>query len=349
MSITTTPQWTAIPNGGWEGLQLQAEKPLPALGENDCLVQIKAVSMNYRDVAIPMGRYPMTSHDGIVPCSDAAGVVVAVGSSASRFQVGDRVCTAFNPAHQSGLMTLEKRKHSLGNVTDGTLRKYAIFHETGLVRAPESLNTAQASTLSCAAVTAWNCLFGLKGRVISPGDWVLTQGTGGVSLFAIQFALASGATVIATTSSNMKASKLKGMGVQHVINYVEDTNWGETAKKLTPKGEGVHHVIEVGGETTMAESLKAISMEGVISVAGFLGGSDCDRKSSFSDCLKTLAIVRGISVGPTNQFEKCNAFIDKNNIKPIVEERLFGFNEAPDAFKYLWDKRNYGKVVIQID
>ncbi|KAJ5286689.1 alcohol dehydrogenase [Penicillium angulare] len=343
-----TAQWTVAPNGGWEGLHCNNEASVSEIGPRDCLIEIQAVSLNYRDVAIPMGAYPMTSHAGIVPCSDAAGIITAVGKSTSRFQVGDRVCTAFNPAHQSGLTSPKKRNYSLGNVADGVLRKYAVFHETALVRAPHTLTSIEASTLSCAAVTAWNCLFGLKGRALTPGEWVLTQGTGGVSLFAIQIALAAGATVVATTSSKDKIAKLKDMGVQHVIDYTEESNWGECAKMLSPGGEGVHHVIEVGGETTMPESLKAIRMEGVISVVGFLGGAESERKCGFVDCLRTLAIVRGITVGPTEQFELCNAFIDKFGIKPVIDDTVFGFDQAREAFQYLWNKKNYGKVVIQI-
>ena len=344
-----TAQWTVTPNGGWEGLHYSNEVAVGEIGPQDCLIQIQAVSLNYRDVAIPMGAYPMTSHAGIIPCSDAAGIIIAVGNSTSRFHVGDRVCTAFNPAHRSGLTSPEKRKHSLGNVADGVLRKHAVFHETALVKAPDTLDVIEASSLSCAAVTAWNCLFGLKDRALAAGDWVLTQGTGGVSLFAIQIALAAGATVVATTSSNDKAEKLKSMGVQHVIDYTMESNWGEYAKRLSPGGEGVHHVIEVGGEATMPESLKAIRMEGVISVVGFLGGADRERKCGFVDCLRTLAIVRGITVGPTEQFELCNAFIDKFGIKPVIDPTIFRFDEAQKAFQYLWEKKNYGKVVIQID
>lgn len=349
MTIEKTAQWTLVPNKGWDGLQLHSDIPIPPIGEGCYLVQIQAVSLNYRDVALPMGQYPMASKTDIVPCSDAAGVVIAAGPATSRFQVGDRVCTAFNPAHQSGFMTPEKRKHSLGSVVDGILRKHGVFPETALVLAPNSLDIIQASTLSCAAVTAWNCLFGLSCLAVNPGDWVLTQGTGGVSLFAVQFALAAGANVVVTTSSAKKMDMLNKMGVKQVINHTEDLNWGESAKKLTPAGEGFHHVIEVGGETTIAQSLKAVRMEGVISLVGFLGGNDTERKCSFGDCLTTLAIVRGICVGPTEQFVACNNFIDKHHIKPIVDERIFEFSEAPEALKYLWDKKQIGKVVIRID
>ncbi|KAJ6141575.1 alcohol dehydrogenase [Penicillium chermesinum] len=323
---TTSTQWTVTPNAQWAGLK-QITVPLNPPGPNECLVKIHAVSLNYRDVAIPMGTYPLASRDGVVPCSDASGEVIAVGPGTRRFEPGDRVCTAFNPAYQSGRMTRAIRKRGLGNLLDGTLREHAVFAETALVAAPRSLDMVQASTLSCAAVT----------------------GTGGVSLFAVQVALAAGANVIATTSTEEKAQRLREMGVQHVLNYKADATWGETAKRLTPDEEGVDHVIEVGGEATMPQSLAAIRTEGVISVVGFLGGAKQERTVSFEAMLPTLAIVRGINVGPVSQFEACNAFIDKHGIKPIVDPTVFEFGEAVDALKYLWDQKNYGKVVIRVN
>lgn len=348
MSITKTKQWTVTPNGQWEGLKC-IEAPIKEIGPKDCLVKIDAVSLNYRDVAIPMGTYPLASRDGVVPCSDGAGAVIAVGESTSRFKVGDRVCTAFNQAYFTGTTSREIRKYALGTLLDGTLREYAIFPETALVAAPANLNMIEASTLSCAAVTVWNCLFGLSDRALKPGDWVLTQGTGGVSLFAIQIALALGANVISTTSSAKKIESLKAMGVKHIINYKEDPNWGKTAKSLTPGEEGVHHVVEVGGEATMPQSLEAIRVEGVISMVGFLSGKKNEDSATFGSILSTLAIVRGINVGPVEQFEACNAFIEKHDIKPIVDPQPFEFSQAPEALKYLWEQKNYGKVVIRLN
>jgi NADPH:quinone reductase-like Zn-dependent oxidoreductase len=172
----------------------------------------------------------------------------------------------------------------LGGSVDGTLREYAAFDEQGLVHMPSNLNFLEASTLTCAALTAWNALYGLESRGLKPGQTVLTQGTGGVSIFALQFAKAAGARVIATTSSDKKAELLKKYGADHVINYKETPNWGETAKSLTPGGAGVEHVVEVGGPTTMAQSLKAVKIDGVISIIGFIGGFDKEQPS-FLDCL----------------------------------------------------------------
>lgn len=196
--------------------------------------------------------------------------------------------------NQQSLMT------GLGGHLDGTLRRYAIFNENGLVAMPQSLSYQEASTLPCTAVTAWNSLYGSK--PLAPGEWVLTQGTGGVSIFALQFAKATGARVIATTSSASKAEKLKNLGADYVINYKETPNWGEKAREITG-GMGVHHVIEIGGNKTIAQSLNAISIEGVISIIGFVGGSQSAEQPTFLEALNHVCLVRGVLVGSRDQFE----------------------------------------------
>ena len=213
---------------------------------------------------------------------------------------------------------------------------------------PSTLNFQQASTLSCAAVTAWNALYGIESKSLKPGDTVLTQGTGGVSMFALQFAKAAGARVISTTSSDSKAEILKKLGADHVINYKTDENWGETAKKATPNGVGCAHVLEVGGPKTMAQSLKAVKAEGVISIIGFLGGYSKEQPT-FLDCLNHMCTVRGILVGSRQQFEQMNEAIDANGIKPVVDEKVFGLQEAKEAYQYMWEQKHFGKLTIKID
>lgn len=215
---------------------------------------------------------------------------------------------------------------------DGALREYGTFDEHGLVHMPSNLSFNEAATLPCAAVTAWNALYGLDGRKLMPGDWVLTQGTGGVSIFAVQFAKAAGAKVIATTSSSSKAEKLKQLGADHVLNYKEDANWGESAKKLTG-GAGVQHVLEVGGPTSMAQSLNAIGIDGVISIIGFLGGGRAEKQPTFLDCLMHVCTVRGVLVGSRQQFEAMNRAIVANDIKPVVDEKVFKFEDAKEAYQ----------------
>ena len=213
---------------------------------------------------------------------------------------------------------------------------------------PTTLNFQQASTLSCAALTAWNALYGVQGKSLKPGDTVLTQGTGGVSVFALQFAKAAGARVISTTSSDDKAEVLKKLGADHVINYKTDETWGETAKKLTPGGKGCAHIVEVGGPKTMVQSLKAIRPEGLISIIGFLAGFSKDQPT-FLDCLSNMCTVRGVLVGSRLQFEQMNEAIDANGIKPVVDDKVFSLEETKDAYQYMWDQKHFGKLTIKID
>lgn len=317
--------------------------------------------------------YPFAEKNGVVPGSDGAGEVVAVGPKVTRFQVGSQVVTLFNQGHIGGsldsrkspfpprslsfpnylkqlntdLPPTETAKTGLGGTIDGTLRQYGAFPESGLVTMPPSLSYLEASTLSCAALTAWNGLYGLK--PIAPGDVVLTQGTGGVSIFAVQFAKAAGATVIATTSSEKKAEVLKGLGADFVLNYREEKEWGEKAKSLTPNNEGVSRILEVGGPVTMAQSLKAIKIDGVISIIGFLGGMKDKDAPGFMDCLDHFCTVRGILVGSRVQFEEMNRAIEGNKIKPVVDEKVFGLDELREAYQYMWDQKHFGKVTIKIE
>lgn len=247
-------QWKVTGKGGLPDLKFDENAPVPEIGDKDVLVRRKsrdsidlqiyltnsvhAASLNYRDILITKARYPFGQSFPVVPCSDGAGTVEAVGRQVTRFKKGDEVVTLFNQGHLAGSLSTQTLATGLGGKIDGVLRQYGAFDENGLVHKPSNLNFLEASTLSCAPVTAWNALYGLKGNDLRPGDWVLTQGTGGVSVTAVQLAKVAGARVIATTSSNDKANKLKQLGADHVINYREDQNWGETAKKITG-GHGV--------------------------------------------------------------------------------------------------------------
>lgn len=242
---------------------------------------------------------------------------------------------------------------------DGTLRQYGSFEENGLVHMPSTLDFKQGSTLPCAALTAWNGLYGLESKALKPGDTVLTQGTGGVSIFALQvshapscvpkdllnsgtttdnvwqqFAKIAGARVIATTGSDSKADTLRKLGADVVINYKTDPSWGESAKKASPHGLGVDHILEVGGPSSMAQSLKAIKPEGVISIIGFLGGMGKEQPS-FLECLNCICTVRGVLVGSRLQFEAMNEAIDTNGLKPMVDEKVFALEELREACQYM--------------
>jgi NADPH:quinone reductase-like Zn-dependent oxidoreductase len=346
----STDQYKIEFSKGVESLSLHKDVQLPVLEANDCLVKVEAVSLNYRDIAMAIGAYPNpVGESGVIPCSDATGTVVEVGSGVTQFKVGDRVCNTFFRDYESGLITPEARMTSLGAVRDGVLARKLVVPETGLVAAPKSLSAVENSTLPCAALTAWNSLFGLEGRQLKAGECVLTQGTGGVSMFAIQFALAVGATVIATTSSESKAQKLRDMGVKNVINYKEDENWGETAKKLSPGGLGAHHILEVGGEKTLLQSFKAVRLEGLISIIGFLGGRDDKNPLSYWETFKTVTVVRGVNVGSRQQFKEMNAFIEEKKIKPVVDEKVFAFEDAKEAYRALEAQKFFGKVVIKVE
>ncbi|KAB2573730.1 putative alcohol dehydrogenase protein [Lasiodiplodia theobromae] len=342
----TQKEWRVQGQNGNDSLILNEQAPVPKLGDKDVLVKFHAASLNYRDLIIPRGMYPFALKDGVVPASDGAGEVVAVGPRVTRFKQGDRVATLFNQAHIAGSLDNVSVGTGVGGVVDGCLRQYGAFDQEGLVHVPKNLNWLEASTLSCAALTAWNGLYGLEGRALKPGDWVITQGTGGVSMFALQFAKSAGAKVIATTSSKEKADKLKKLGADHVINYKEVANWGEQAKQLTG-GRGVDFVIEVGGPKTMAQSLKSIRIDGIIAIIGFVGGQQ-QEQPTFLDCLSNLCTVRGLLVGSRAQFDDMNRAIEANDIHPIVDDQVFSLEQTKEAYQYMWDQKHFGKLTIKI-
>ncbi|KAJ5935239.1 Polyketide synthase enoylreductase [Penicillium verhagenii] len=344
--IETTKQWV-IENGdnGFEGL-VYREAKIPRVGENDVLVKLHAVSLNYRDLIIPKGMYPLPHQLPVVPASDGAGEVIEVGSKVTEFKKGDQVTTLFNQGHQYGPIDIPGTHTGLGGVIDGALREYGVFAEKGLVKAAKNLSAIENSTLPCAALTSWNALYGLK--PLKPGQYVLVQGTGGVSMFGLQFAKAAGATVIATTSSAQKAEKLKQLGADYVINYKEDENWGETAKKLTPDGAGVDHILEVGGAGTLKQSFKAIKYEGVISVIGFLGGADPKTQPSIVDTLVNICTVRGVYVGSKQLMRDMIRAIEANDIHPVVDEKIFTLDQTREAYDYMWAQKHFGKLAIKI-
>lgn len=329
---------------GFDGF-VYTDGAVPKVGDTDVLVRLRGASLNYRDLIIPKGMYPFPLSLPVVGASDGAGEVLAVGPKVTRWKKGDNVVTLFNQAHQYGPIDVAASKSGLGGVLDGTLRQYGVFSETGLVRAPKNLSHVESATLTCAGLTSWNALYGLKPLV--PGQTVLVQGTGGVSLFALQFAKAAGARVIATTSSKAKADKLKQLGADHVINYKEDKNWGETARKLTPGEVGVDHIIEVGGETTLAQSLKAVKFEGVISIIGFLGGAQ--PKDSIMEVLNRICTIRGVYVGSRALMEDMVHAIEVNDIHPVVDEKVFSLPETKKAYEYMWAQKHFGKVGIKIE
>ncbi|KAK5165467.1 uncharacterized protein LTR77_008996 [Saxophila tyrrhenica] len=345
---TTMKQWTVAGQSGFDDLKLNEKASVPQIGDRDVLVKFHAASLNYRDLIITKGQYPFGVSDNVVPASDGAGIVESVGKQVKKFKKGDKVLTLFNQGHIAGSLDAQSLAGGVGGVVDGTLREYGAFDELGLVPMPSNLNFLEGSTLTCAGLTAWNALYGLESKKLMAGEWVLTQGTGGVSIFAVQFAKAAGARVIATTSSAEKGKKLKELGADHVVNYKEDQNWGETAKKLTG-GVGVQHVVEVSGPTSMKQSLKAIAIDGVISIIGFLGGGKAEDAPGFLDTLMNICTVRGLLVGSRMQFEEMNRAIEANNIKPVVDSTVFKLDQTKDAYQYMWDQKHFGKLCISFE
>ncbi|EED21039.1 zinc-containing alcohol dehydrogenase, putative [Talaromyces stipitatus ATCC 10500] len=346
MVAKTIKQWTVTGDKkGFDELKLEVVD-FPKCGENEVVVKLNAASLNYRDLIIPQGKYPFPLGLPVVACSDGAGEVVEVGSKVRQWKKGDKVVTLFNQGHQYGPMTTLASKTGLGGVLDGTLREYGVFNENGLVRQPNNLSAIEASTLSCAALTAWNALYGSK--PLKPGQTVLVLGTGGVSMFGLQFARAAGAKVIATTSSDAKAEKLRKLGADHVINYKTDPNWGETARKLSMNGEGVDHILEVGGPATLKQTVKAIKYEGILSIIGFVGGENNVEVPQIVDALSNICTFRGVYVGSKEQMEDMVNAIEANDIHPVVDDEVFEFEKAKEAYHYQWDQRHFGKVVIKI-
>ncbi|KAL1994506.1 hypothetical protein VTN49DRAFT_1976 [Thermomyces lanuginosus] len=348
MAPTSTKQWVVQGKNGFGDLAF-TEAPVPPVGENEVLVHLRGASLNFRDLIIPKGMYPFAVRYPVIAGSDGAGEVVAVGSKVTRWKPGDRVVTLFNQGHLYDPIDIAAAGTGLGGAIDGTLRQYGVFNENGLVRAPNNLDFVESATLTCAGLTAWNALYGLK--PVKPGQTVLVQGTGGVSVFGLQFAKAAGARVIATTSSAEKAETLKKLGADHVLNYKEDPNWGETARKLTPNGEGVDHILEVGGPTSMGQSLKAIKFEGVISIIGFIGGAkpSPDANPQILDALKHICTLRGVYVGSRSQMEDMVRAVEANNIKPVLDKEVFPLEKTREAYEYMWQQRHFGKIGIVID
>lgn len=319
---------------------VERETPRPSGGQ--VLVKMHAASLNYRDVMVVGGTYNPRMKLPAIPFSDGTGEIVEVGEGVSKWSVGDRVCSTVIAGWIDGGASAETAKTAIGaGGYEGVLSEYRVFSESSLVSVPNHLSFEEAATLPCAAVTAWNALV-VSGN-IKAGDTVLTLGTGGVSIFAIQIAKAFGATVIATSSSDLKLEKVKALGADHVINYRDREDWDKAVLELTD-GRGVDHVVEVGGTGTLAKSVKAVRVGGHIALIGAL-----DMVGEFNPIPVFMKAVRvqGIFVGSRAMFEDLNSFIVKENIKPVID-RTFGFDDAKDALRYMESGSHFGKIVVKI-
>jgi len=320
--------------GSLDGLVL-VERDIPSPGAGEVLVQVRASSLNFRDMIILDGWYPAPVPPGRVPLSDAAGDVVAVGPGVTRFKTGDRVINSFFPNWFGGSFNAMPEAYVVDR--DGWLTEYKVISVEALVSMPEHLTFEEAATLPCAAVTAWSALSGVKA-----GETVLTQGMGGVSVFAVQLAKAFGARVIATTSSPEKALRLRELGADEVIDYRTSLDWADQVRALTG-GRGVDRVVEVGGPDTLARSVKAVAYGGQISLVGVLAGAEgC---VDFMTMFLSQATFQPIVVGSRRDLEDLCRTMEQHQIRPVIDS-VFSFDEAKAGWSHYADRKVTGKVVI---
>ncbi|GAB3167198.1 NAD(P)-dependent alcohol dehydrogenase [Amycolatopsis stemonae] len=316
-----------------------AERAVPEPGPGQVLVRLRGWALNARDLMILKGFYPMPVKPDVVPLSDGAGEVVAVGDGVRAWSAGDRVAATYFPRWLSGPGTPEKTAEDLSGSLDGVLAEYAVFAEDALVAVPAHLDFAEASTLPSAGATAWRAVVE-EGRV-TPGQTVLTQGSGGLATFALQFAVLGGARVIATSSSDEKLARLRALGAAETINYTTTPEWGVAAAELT--GGGVDHVVDVGGGGTIGQSMLAARPGGHVSVAGVLtheGAAD-----PVLVLVKQLTL-RGLTNASRETFQAMNRAVEHSGLRPVIDRR-FAFEEVADAVKHLESGTHVGKVVLE--
>ncbi|KAJ7614432.1 chaperonin 10-like protein, partial [Roridomyces roridus] len=350
MSLPTTAREYAYTEiGSFNNLVIR-EVPVPTPKANEVLVKTRAVSLQFRDLMVSKGAYPTQLPPNLVPCSDMAGEIVAVGEDVHGWKAGDRVCANFmiDKIHNDS-MSMEIANSALGGAIHGVLTEYRCFPAHSLVAIPSHLSYEEASTLPCAALTAYNAL--LSGyEPLKAGDIVLVQGTGGVSMcvFALQFAVASGATVIALSSSDEKLQTATKLGAKHVINYKTTPNWDQEVHKLTG-GKGVDRVIEIVGHATLERSISAVRMDGCIDIIGHLGPDGPPVDIILGTIFKGLKI-RGIFIGSVIQFTKMNKLLTANPeaTRPLID-KVFEFEHAKEAFAHLASQEHVGKVVIKVN
>lgn len=320
------------------------EKPDPTPGPGQVLVRMRAVSLNYRDLLMINGAYSRgaaTAKDVITPFSDGCGIVEAVGAGVSRFKPGDRVATLFFQGWVSGPPTLEKLTTSLGFPIPGAGAELQTFSEHGLSKVPEFLSDHQVATLPCAALTAWRGLF-VDAR-LEPGDTVVLQGTGGVSIFGLQFAHEAGLRTVITSSSDKKLERAKALGADHVVNYRTTPDWSKAVRAVTG-GRGADFIMEVGGAGTIQESMKAIKIGGHIAIIGVVAGAG--EPFNPASMIGNSAKLQGLSVGSRDMFEAMCRGIDLRSIQPVVD-KVFPWTEARAAFAAMAAGEHFGKIVLE--
>ncbi len=320
---------------------IQTERPEPQLKNDEILIKMSAVSLNFRDLMTVMGVYNPKQKLPLIPLSDGVGEVVAIGQDVKRVKVGDRVASIFAQKWLAGEPARTRLGSTLGGPHDGTLAEYVALHEDGVVHLPAHLSDEEAATLPCAGVTAWNAIIS-HGR-LKAGDTVLLQGTGGVSIFALQFAKMVGARVIITSSSDEKLARARALGADETINYKNNPDWDKQVRDLT-EGNGVDHVVDVGGTNTFDKALKCVRFAGQISVIGILSGPS--PKLNLVPILMQNLRIQGIIVGSRSTFEDMNRAIAFHKMKPVVD-KVFSFEKTREAFETMANGSHFGKISIK--
>ena len=320
------------------------ETPDPSPGAGEVLVRLRAVSLNYRDMLMVRGMYargPAQSGGPITPFSDGCGVVEAVGPGVTRVKPGDRVASLFFQAWNAGPPTLEKLSSSLGFPIPGVGRELAVLSQDGVSRVPDFLSDEQVATLPCAALTAWRALF--EDGNLPPGDTVVLQGTGGVSIFGLQFAHAAGYRTLITSSSDEKLQRAKALGADELVNYREVPEWGNAVRDATA-GRGADLIIEVGGGGTIEQSMRAIKVGGHIAIVGVVAGMGGNFNPAA--LIGNSARLQGLSVGSREMFEAMCRAIELHRIQPVVD-KAFPWTEVAAAFTAMQAGQHFGKIVLQ--
>jgi NADPH:quinone reductase-like Zn-dependent oxidoreductase len=328
-----------VPSFGVDSLEF-AERPAPLPGPGEVLVEIRAVSLNFRDLLMVKGLYNPKLKLPRIPCSDGAGEVLAVAEGVTAFKPGDRVAGIFMQNWLEGPLTAVKARCALGGDIDGTLAQQIVFKEQGLVQIPEHLSYEEAATLPCTAVTAWNAL---AAGEVKPGDAVLIQGTGGVSIFALQLAKMAGARVLGVSSSDDKLERARALGLDAGLNYKETPDWDRWAREQTG-GEGVDLVVEVGGAGTLERSVKAVRYGGVVAQIGVL--AQAAERFPIPLILHKWVRMQGIYVGSRSDFLEVNRAIVQGRLRPVYE--AFPWSETREVFRRMESGSHFGKLVLSV-
>ena len=331
--------WEIVSDGGIDALACN-ERPTPQPGPGEVLVRMRANSINYRDLSTILDPEPRGIPYPRIPNSDGAGEVVAVGPGVTRWTEGDRVAGCFFQDWPAGGISARAMATALGGPIDGVLAEEAVFREDGLVRVPDHMSFEAAACLPCAALTAWNCL--IAGGGMKAGDAVLLLGTGGVSIFALQFCVIAGARAIVTSSSDAKLERARALGAHATINYRSTPDWARQVLELTA-GRGVDHVLEVGGPGTMEQSIDAVRVGGHIAYIGVLTGGAINPVSIMRKSIR----LQGVYVGSRAMFGDMNRALAAHTLQPVVD-RTFDFEAARDAFHHMKAAGHFGKIVITI-